>query len=145
MKHQSNTRKEKKKKEKNESRVLCSNQITSPSSAGPAPPPSSLSLSLFPQHSLSLHPLCERHAEAVGSLCRVWGCERLLFRSVTADREQLTQGQGKRGQSPESRSAQLSQPGIRSAFQLRGREREKLRHRQEKDSRESAPVTARDK
>lgn len=70
-------------------------------------------------------------------------CERLLFRSVTADREQLTQGLG--GVESQSHaqlsSAQLStaqhstaqhiKAGTRSAFLLRG-ERGKLRRRQKR-------------
>lgn len=79
-----------KKQEKNGNKVLFSNQISSSSCAGSAGRPSLLSLPSHPPfllgpslylplwYSLSLHPLSERHTEAVGSLRRVWGSARAV-------------------------------------------------------------------
>lgn len=141
----------KKKGEKNENRVLSSNQITSLSSAGRPPPPSSLPIPPLRSILCLSTPLSQRHAEAVGSLCRVWGSARAVrgcyLGLLQQTRSSSPKGRGKRGQSQESRSAQLSQPGIRSAFQARGREHEKVRHRQERTAaeRERERVIDRDK
>ena len=95
-----------KKLKKNGNKVLSSKQISSSSSVGSGQPfllppsrlPSGfLSLSRPLWHSLCLSPPPLR-ASCLGSwfalLCLGLSesCERLLFRSITADREQLTQG-----------------------------------------------------
>lgn len=77
------------KKHKNGNKVLSSNQISSSFTVGRwIPPPPSLpllwvplSLSIPPSLAFSLyslHPLSERHAEAVGLLRRVWGSARAV-------------------------------------------------------------------
>lgn len=89
-------------------KVLSSSQISSYSSADsagrPLTPPllllgSSLSLSLPLRHSPSFSPpplAASRQSSWFTPPCLGLSesCERLLFRSVTADWEQLTQGQG---------------------------------------------------
>lgn len=71
-------------------------------------------------------------------------CERLLFRSVTADREQLTQGQGERRESRVTlSSAQPSRNQSCIPAEREGGEKRKPRHRQERTAAER--VTARDK
>lgn len=90
-------------------KVLSSSQISSYSSADsagrPLTPPlllllgSSLSLSLPLWHSLSFSPpplaaSCQSSWFTPPCLGLSESCERLLFRSVTADWEQFTQGQG---------------------------------------------------
>lgn len=160
---------------------MSSNQISPSSSAGSAgqPPPfpslflsprspslwAALSLppSLALDHSLalslcvSLHPLSERQAEAVGSLRRVWGSARAV-RGCYLGLLQQTGSSSPKGRGrveSESHSAQHSlaqdstpqdrtrqdstgqdsyshsQAGTSSAFQLRG-ERGKLKRRQER-------------
>lgn len=105
MKYETQKQHTQKKQEENGSRVLSSNQISSSSSAGRPPlpslppPPSWVPLSLYPSLSgiLSPPPLrasCRGSWFAPPCLGLSESCERLLFRSVTADREQLTQGQG---------------------------------------------------
>lgn len=80
---------------------------------GPPPPPSSLSLSLSPQHSLSLHPLSERHAEAVGSLCRVWGSVRAV-RGCYLGLLQQTGSSSPKGRGREDRVKSHAQPSLAS-------------------------------
>lgn len=103
---------------------------------GPLHLPSSwvpLSLSLPLWHSLSFSPpplaaSCQSSWFTPPCLGLSESCERLLFRSVTADWEQLTQGQGERRES-ESRSAQPVRNHICIPAE---REKGKLRHRKEK-------------
>lgn len=133
--------KKKEKQEKNRNRVLSSNQITpfssagrppSPPSASPLPPPpGSFSLSLPLRHSrslsaclplsLSLHPLSERHAEAVGLLRRVWGSARAVRGCYLGLLQQTgsssPKGRG-RDESQESRSDQLNSSSARQEPEL---------------------------
>lgn len=89
-----------------------------------SPPPGFLSLcpSLSGILCLSLHPLLQRHAKAVGSLRRVWGSARAA-RGCYLGLLQQTGSSSPRGRGRgESQShAQLSQSGTISAFQLRGK------------------------
>ena len=134
LKYEAQKQHKKKGKRRMGIKVLSSNQISSLASAVSAgrppllplppfsPPPTGfLYPSLSGILSLSLS-LCVSPPPLRASCRGCWfappclglseSCERLLFRSVTADREQLTQGQGESRES-ESRSAQLSsaQPG----------------------------------
>lgn len=112
MKYETQKQHTQKKQEENGSRVLSSNQISSSSSAGrpplpslPPPPPGSLSLSIPPSLAFSLHPLSERHAEAVGSLRRVWGSARAVRGCYLGLLQQTGSSSPKgRGESRESQS-----------------------------------------
>lgn len=102
MKHKSSTHKKNKRRMGVEFCPL-TRSVLPPVPAGPLsppfPPPSWVPLSLYPSLSgiLSPPPLrasCRGSWFAPPCLGLSESCERLLFRSVTADREQLTQGQG---------------------------------------------------
>lgn len=142
-----------KKQEKNGNKVLFSNQISSSSCAGSAGRPSLLSLPSHPPfllgpslylplwYSLSLHPLSERHTEAVGSLRRVWGSARAVRGCYLGLLQQTGSSslEGWGGVERQLRSAQHStaqhstvQPGWNQVCIPAERERGKPQHWQEK-------------
>lgn len=110
MKHKSSTHKKNKRRMGVEFCPL-TRSVLPPVPAGPLsppfppPPPGSLSLSIPPSLAFSLHPLSERHAEAVGSLRRVWGSARAVRGCYLGLLQQTGSSSPKgRGESRESQS-----------------------------------------